>query len=64
MIKLTDHMMLNMKKGPSEDASVPLSRRNKIIMGDRGRERPGWEMGGGGKRCGRITYVGRRERIN
>lgn len=32
-------------KGPNKDASVPLKRRNKIILGDREREKPGWERG-------------------
>jgi hypothetical protein len=32
MIKLTDHIMLNMKESSSEDASIPLRRGNKIIM--------------------------------
>ena len=29
---------LNKKKGPSDDASIPLRRKNRIIKGKRGRE--------------------------
>jgi hypothetical protein len=47
-------MKPNKKGGPSVDASIPLRRGNKIIMGGRGREGPGWERGG----C-RIRYVWR-----
>ena len=46
MIQLTDHMKLNKKEGQSIDASKPLKRGNKIIMGGRWRERPRWERGG------------------
>jgi hypothetical protein len=55
-------MKLNKKKGQSVDASIPLRRGNKIILGGRRREEPGrsgeeWggvgrsgeEWGGGGK---------------
>ena len=35
----------NNKEGPSEDASIPLRRGNKIITGGRGRVGPGSEMG-------------------
>jgi hypothetical protein len=37
-------------KGQSEDASIPLRRKKKLIMGGRGREGPGWEMGREGNR--------------
>ena len=43
MIQLSDHMKLNRKEGPSVDASIPLRRGNKIIMGGRGREGPVWD---------------------
>jgi hypothetical protein len=33
----TDHIKFNKKEGPSEDALIPLRRRNKIIMGGRGK---------------------------
>jgi hypothetical protein len=46
MIHLTDHMNLNKKEGQNVDASIPLRRRNKIIMGGRGIEGPRWEKGG------------------
>ena len=42
--------------GASKDASIPLRRGNKIITGDRGREEPGWEMGEGGEKGGKIRY--------
>jgi hypothetical protein len=46
VICLTDPEKLNKKEGPSEDASIILLRRgNKIIMGGKRRERPGWEWG-------------------
>ena len=34
----TEPEKLNKKEGPSEDASIPLRRGNKIIMGGRRRE--------------------------
>jgi hypothetical protein len=43
MIQFTDQIKFNKKEGPSEAASIPLRRENKIIMGGRGRERPVWE---------------------
>jgi hypothetical protein len=46
MIQLTDHVKLNKKEGQSMDASIPLRRGNKMIMGSRGRECYGWERGG------------------
>jgi hypothetical protein len=49
MIKLTDHMKLKKKEDQSVDASVLLRRGNKIIMGARGRERPGKNREGVGK---------------
>jgi hypothetical protein len=49
MIHLTDHMKLKKEDQPV-DASILLRRRNKIITGSRGREGPGRERGGGGKR--------------
>ena len=45
-------MKLNKKEGQIVDASIPLRRGNKIIMGGRGREGPGWERRGGGKKLG------------
>jgi hypothetical protein len=35
MIQPTDHKKFNKKEGPSEAASIPLKRGNKIIMGRR-----------------------------
>ena len=43
MIQFTDHMN-------KKESSVPLIRRNKIIMGGRGREGPVGERGTGRKR--------------
>jgi hypothetical protein len=37
------------KEGQSVDASNPLKRGNKIIIGGRAREGPARERGGGGK---------------
>lgn len=54
MIQLTDHIKLNKKEVNLVDASIPLRRRNKIIMEGRRREEPGWERKGGEKKGGRI----------
>jgi hypothetical protein len=58
MIHPTDPKKPNKKEDPSEDASILLRRGNKIIMGARGREGPGWERGEG--RRERIRYGGGR----
>ena len=55
-IQSTDHKKCSKQKGASKDASIPLRRGNKIITGDRGREEPGWEMGEGGEKGGKIRY--------
>ena len=47
-------MKLNKKEGLSVEVSTPLRRGNKIIMGGRRRERPGWERGR--EKGGRIRY--------
>jgi hypothetical protein len=52
MIHLTKCVKFNKKEDPSEDASIPLRRGNKIIMGFRGREGPLYKKGGGGERGG------------
>lgn len=44
------------------DASILFKRENKIIMGDRGREGPQKERGGGDKGEGSIMYGKRQER--
>ena len=49
MIQPTDPKKVIIKEGYSEDASVPLRRGNKIDMGGRGDQGPGWERGGTGK---------------
>jgi len=46
MIQLTDHMKLNKKEDPSADALIPVRMGNKIITGDRGRERSRIRYGG------------------
>ena len=56
-IKHIDYKKFNKKEGPSNDASIPLRRGNKIIMGGRGRERPGRERGGE-RRRGEASAVG------
>jgi hypothetical protein len=38
-------MKLNKKEDPSEDAYIPLRKKNKIIMGEKGREVYRWESG-------------------
>jgi hypothetical protein len=40
MIQSIDCKRFNQKEGPSEDASIPPRRGNKINMGDKRRERP------------------------
>jgi hypothetical protein len=45
-------MKFNKKKCLSMEASIPFRKGNKIIMGLRGREGPGWERGGGGGKLG------------
>ena len=49
MLHSTDPKKLNKKEGPSEDASIPLRRGNKIVMGDRGRKGTVWERGESGE---------------
>ena len=61
--QLTNHMKLNKKEGPSVYTSIPLRKGNKIVIGGRGREGPGWERERRRKRGGsRIKYGGRQER--
>jgi hypothetical protein len=40
-IKPTEFKKFNKQKCPNENASIPLGRENKIIMGSRGMEGPG-----------------------
>ena len=56
MIQPTDHKKFNKKEGPSEDASIPLRRENKIIMGGRGSEELGWKTGGRGERMRDLVW--------
>jgi hypothetical protein len=39
-----------------------LRRGKKIIMGERGKEESGWEMGGGEEKGNRIRYAREQER--
>ena len=55
-------MKFNEKEGPSEDASIPLRRRNKIIIVGRGKEGTRWERAGGGEKVSRIRYWRRQKR--
>ena len=52
-------LKLNKKEGPSVDASIPLRRENKIILGGRGREGSGWKRGED-KKGGRFQILGDR----
>ena len=63
MIQFTDNMKLNKKEGPSVDASIPLRRGNKIIMGVRRKEGPRWERRRGKGKGGRIRYGGDRREV-
>jgi hypothetical protein len=49
-VRSTDTKKLRKKEGTSVDALILLRSGNKIIMGDREREVPGWERKGGGER--------------
>ena len=51
MIQPTDHIKLNKKEGPSEDAGISLRKRNKIDIGGRWREELG-QTGKGGMGSG------------
>jgi hypothetical protein len=42
LIQPTDHKKFKRQEIPSEDALIPLTRRNKIITGGRGREEGIW----------------------
>jgi hypothetical protein len=61
MIHPTDPKKLNNKEGPSEDASIPLRRGNKIIIGGREKEELWWEKGGEGGNGDKIRYGGQGE---
>jgi hypothetical protein len=50
MIQLTNHMKHKKKEDQSVDASGPLRRGGQNNTGSRGREGPGKEKGGGGKK--------------
>jgi hypothetical protein len=61
MIQLTDHMKFKRKKDQRVDASILLSKGNKIIKGSRGWDGLGRKRRGGGEKRGGIKY-GRRWR--
>jgi len=48
-IQSTELKKVNKPKDPSEDALIPLGREKKAVTG-RGREGPGWERTGRGRR--------------
>jgi hypothetical protein len=56
-IQSTELKKVNKQKGPSEDASISLGRKKKIIIGDRGREGSGWKMGVGEEKGNMIRYA-------
>lgn len=61
MIQLKDSMKFNKKEDPSENASIPLRKGNKIITGSIKREGLGYQRGEEGGE-GRNRYGrGRRE---
>ena len=57
MIQLTDNTKLSKKEEENIDASILLRWGNKIITGDGGREEPGRERNGGGKKWGQQDQV-------
>jgi hypothetical protein len=57
-IQSTKLKKVNKQKGPSEDASIPLEREKKKIMGGRGREGPGWKTRWDGEKGNVIGYRG------
>ena len=58
MIQLIDHMKFNKKGVPNDNASIPLRREKKIITGGRGKEGPGSEREGEGKKQGQDQVLG------
>ena len=48
-IQSTELIKVNKDKNPSEDASIPLKRRNSLITGVRGKVGPGEKGEGEGK---------------
>jgi hypothetical protein len=58
-IKPTELKNVIKQKGPSEDASIPLSGEKKISMGGRGREGPRWEGRGGREKGNNMIRYGR-----
>jgi hypothetical protein len=64
MIQLIDQMNLIRRKTQVMDTSNPLRRRNKIIMGGRGREGSEWGRGRGGERWRREAQRARRMKGN
>jgi hypothetical protein len=62
MVQPTDCKKFNKKKVAREDVSIPLTRRNKIIMGSEGGRDLDRKRGRGGQKGGKIRYGGRQER--
>jgi hypothetical protein len=61
VIQPTDPKKFNKREGPNMDASIPLRRVNRIIIGDRGRKNLGRKGMQEGKRESRY-HVWRRDR--
>ena len=57
-IQSTELKKVNKPKGSSEDASIPLGREKKVIVGGRGKEGPGWERGQGEEEGNMIRHGG------
>lgn len=60
MIQSTDHKKLKKKGDPSENASIPCRRENKIITGGRGKK--GTVLGGGIRAESVIGEIGEKSR--
>lgn len=53
-LKPRDHWKGNKKKGPSEEVSIPVSRKKEIISGGREMDEHRWESGEGREKGKRI----------
>jgi hypothetical protein len=56
IIQFIELKKVNKLKGTSEDASIPLRREKKAMMGGRGREQSEWERGEGKGKGSMIKY--------
>ena len=57
-IQFTELKKVSKMKVPSEDASIPLGREKKLIIGCRGKEEPEWKRGQLGEKENMIRYLG------